>query len=708
MGLFDIFKRKKNNNKVRENSNFVPTEEVPMQVADDSNTEISQANLNANYEKLNNVDSYSNIISNEIIEKIIKVNGIEYISDIMIRRLEKYPKLVDLLLRGNISQEIISSLNYSEKLTYLPTNAEDFKFVEFFDLDEKTKKLVFLLNNRISYDSIYDNYQNCYVDLEKEFETVDFQNEINSLIPNIKINLGSETLTKTSIWSRFILYFPKSKYKIVSHNFDRFITGNIELNEETIIQMSYDTFRFLDESIIDKISNCKIVFSEDDLQHNIEEDIQAENEINYKLVKYNHLIYIIEKSSLNNEIKEKLLYKIKNMYADENWYLDLEITDVILPFLENIDIEEIKKITKEFELNIDEYIKKKIEKPAFNANYYIDEVFSNFDSTPVSDVINLVTSLPEDLKFIILKEPRVLKKLNISDKLDENELKKLIYLLSTRLSTTTRDFISILEFDIESFMSDPSNDYKSSFDINPIISKYGIFDYLDEEITISIADLLGHDEIVNCEYYKGTNILYTFENFFEKNGDGYHTRSLGLLEYDSGEKLIKELEKRNRDTTDMRVRQLEDGKYIVSGNGLHRFTVLRFHYLLDCMKKEKSEEELRELYKIPVNITSKTNFKKTYCNYLIQKANQDISFISFDNQEDKITIYYKSGDKSKIITEEVLLNLAIQSIDMLDSDSLLEIQYFYNSLDTFHSFIDMYIPNLLDKFDVKSKEGIKL
>ena len=45
---------------------------------------------------------------------------------------------------------------------------------------------------------------------------------------------------------------------------------------------------------------------------------------------------------------------------------------------------------------------------------------------------------------------------------------------------------------------------------------------------------------------------------------------------------------------------------------------------------------------------------------------------------------------------------------MLDSDSLLEIQYFYNSLDTFHSFIDMYIPNLLDKFDVKSKEGIKL
>ena len=202
--------------------------------------------------------------------------------------------------------------------------------------------------------------------------------------------------------------------------------------------------------------------------------------------------------------------------------------------------------------------------------------------------------------------------------------------------------------------------------------------------------------------------MYTFENFFEKHGDGYHTRALGLLEYESGEQLIKELEKRNRDTTDMQIRQIEEGKYIVSNNGLHRFTVLRFHYLLDCMKKEKSEEELRELYKIPVNITSKTNIKKTYCNYLIQKANPDISFISFNHSEDKITIYYNSEDKSKTITEEVLLDLAIQSIDMLDSDSLLEIQHFYNNLATFHNFIDMYIPNLLEKFDVKSKEGIKL
>jgi len=210
---------------------------------------------------------------------------------------------------------------------------------------------------------------------------------------------------------------------------------------------------------------------------------------------------------------------------------------------------------------------------------------------------------------------------------------------------------------------------------------------------------------VNCGGYKGKNILYTFENFYQKNGDGYHTRALELLEYKSGEQLLKGLERRNRDTIDMKVKQIEDGKYIISNNGLHRFTVLRFHYLLDSMRKEKTEEELRELYKIPVTLTAITNLKQTYCNYLIQKANPNISWISFNSKEDRITIYYNSGKESQVINEENLLYLAIQSVDMLDSNSLLEVINYYNSYDSFHMFIDNYMPNLLNKIDLLN-EGV--
>jgi len=90
------------------------------------------------------------------------------------------------------------------------------------------------------------------------------------------------------------------------------------------------------------------------------------------------------------------------------------------------------------------------------------------------------------------------EKLNIPDNLDENELKRIIFLLNQRLSTTTMEFINSLNFDLESFMSNPINDYYSSMDINPIIGEYGIFDYKNEEIIISVADLIGHDAIVNC------------------------------------------------------------------------------------------------------------------------------------------------------------------------------------------------------------------
>ena len=131
------------------------------------------------------------------------------------------------------------------------------------------------------------------------------------MIPNIKINLGSEKLTKTSMFSNTKLYFPKTKNKIVYHDFEKFIAGNIELNEEIIVQMLYSSFYDLDEAIIDKISNCKIVLSPKELQNNIDKYTQCE--VDYELVKYNHLIYVNEKSSLNSEIKEKLVYQIKNI-----------------------------------------------------------------------------------------------------------------------------------------------------------------------------------------------------------------------------------------------------------------------------------------------------------------------------------------------------------------------------------------------------------
>ena len=686
MGFFDIFKNKKN----KAITSLSNEQSVVVDQLDDEMQ-----------------DQIDDSISNETIEEIKKINNINFISELLMKKMEKFPKLVDLLLKGDISQESLELLQFFEKLDYLPFEEKNLDIIEFMDFDEKIQQLVSLLNNQVDDNIVDDNYIGCYLDLAKEFETIEFHNKIESFISNIEVDLNSKVLTKTPVYSKFILYLPKSKNKVVRHNFDLFIDGNVELDEDAIIQMSYDSFRHIDESIIDKISKCKIIFSEKPLTE--EQNIQPEEEINYRLVKYNHLVYVIEKSSLNVKIKEKLLYEIKNMYNSYRYYCDLDLLNKITPYLNKLDQKEIQKLTKEFELNIETYKIKNIEKPEFNPTFYIDEVLPSFNKASINEVIDIIIRLPEELKSNLLREPRILQKLNLPDNIEEDELKRVVFLLSQRLSSTTIDFVNSLNFDVAEFMANRNNWYKTSAHINSIISEYGVFDYVNEEKVISVADIIGHDGSINVDggCYKGANILHTFENFFDKNGDEYHARSLGLLEYKSGEELIEGLKRRNQDTLSMKIKHIEDGKYIIASNGLHRFSVLRFHYLLDCMKKEKSEEELRELYKIPVILESTTNFKKTYCNYLIKKANPDVSYILYNSRKDEIIIEYKSGKPRQIINEEELLSLAIESVDMLDTMTLDDILYFYDIYNSFHQFVDQYIPNVLEIIKSQNEEAFQ-
>lgn len=146
----------------------------------------------------------------------------------------------------------------------------------------------------------------------------------------------------------------------------------------------------------------------------------------------------------------------------------------------------------------------------------IDEVFSNLENISEDELIEYLHLLSEDEIFIILKNQKVLKKINISDNIDETQLKRISYLLSKKLSITTIEFINSIDFDVEIFLSDSNNYYKRRGDINPLVSKYGMYDYLDKEAIISVADLLGHGGCIKSGSYKGKNILYTFENYLKK------------------------------------------------------------------------------------------------------------------------------------------------------------------------------------------------
>ena len=86
----------------------------------------------------------------------------------------------------------------------------------------------------------------------------------------------------------------------------------------------------------------------------------------------------------------------------------------------------------------------------------------------------------------------------------------------------------------------------------------------------------------------------------------------------------------------------------------------------------------------------------------------NISFISFDWDNDTATIHYDSRNERNTIDEVELLDLARKSVDTLDSDSLSEVQHFYDNIESFHNFMDRCVPNFSDELDAPSKGGTKL
>lgn len=661
MGILDIFRRKK--------EIVNTTLKVEKIVSDDT---INQ-------------DEKKDIISDERIEKIKNKYNMYSLSNILLDKLNKYPELIDILLNENISNTIIYLME-EEIVNYLSINKNEYKYSKYINFSDEIKQLLSLLNNQVQ-NIDEDKYISCYIDITKDIDTIEYINKINSYIPNIELELDKQVLTKLDSYCSYKLYLPKDKYNIVSHDFHSYIEGNINFNEDIIIEMPEYIFKYLDTSIINKISKCMIKISDNDYTLERNDTNNNNYDYNYKLIKYNHLIYIFENSTLEPSIKDKLIYNIKNLYYDS--FYDLGIEELINPYIDIIGYDELNRLTKQFIDNISIYINKEIDKPKLNIKYYIDDKLSDIENMSKEDIISFISYQNDDIKEYLFEDERILNKLGL-DNTNKEKIKEIIFLFNENLTNTTTEFINSLEFDVEKFMTSPENNFKSLYGINYLQAKFGVRDYIEEIREISIADLIG-TSYNPCEHDK--NILHTFNSFFENNGDGYHTRALSLLEYKNGTELLKALNDRNNDTKDMNVLELEDGNYVISSNGLHRFTILRFHYLLDKMKGEKSEEELRKLYTIPVNVEGKINCKKTYCNYLISLLNNEISYISF-NSETNIIKLMKKDNTSVDIDEEQLLSLAQQCCEYINNYDLYEITKYYNSIESFKNFVDEYIPNL--------------
>ena len=225
--------------------------------------------------------------------------------------------------------------------------------------------------------------------------------------------------------------------------------------------------------------------------------------------------------------------------------------------------------------------------------------------------------------------------------------------------------------------------------LNDVLAKSTAFYDSEESVEISVADIYGYD---TC---KGENIFESFEKYFESNGDTYHTRSIGLLDYSSDE-IIKKID-RSFYSEPIKVAEVEKNKYVITVNGRHRFTVLRAHYLMELYKSIiPDEKELKEKYKIPVKC-ERLNTLKTYSVYILRQCGLKEGIrVDWDEnyRPTGLLEFVKSDGTKEKIDDTHLLKMTALAIEN-NPKIIRDIQARAYLSESFKEYVQKYFPQLL-------------
>ena len=238
----------------------------------------------------------------------------------------------------------------------------------------------------------------------------------------------------------------------------------------------------------------------------------------------------------------------------------------------------------------------------------------------------------------------------------------------------------------------------SEYQINEISDRYAVRKEA-QETEVCIADILGYRD-------GRANIFLTMGDFFDSQGDGYHRRSIGMLDYSSDEIMWKLGDSLEREP--IVIDDTGEGKYVISSNGLHRYTLFRVHYLNElekCRGDAKKELRLREKYYIPVKINELDHIK-TYSKFLLTRYNSNIKSIRSEWDENykltgKMSIRYSDG-KEIIVGDQELIDLVRETMAQQQSSADLQRYFKY---DSFRHFAEEYLQGIIEVKQSKENGG---
>lgn len=276
------------------------------------------------------------------------------------------------------------------------------------------------------------------------------------------------------------------------------------------------------------------------------------------------------------------------------------------------------------------------------------------------------------------------------------------------LNETCIDFINRMRINIEAVTAGVDCNIYSKKDIDRIVDEYGVYTESDFS-EISIANIVGYNfTFLNVN----PNIIYSLPSFFDENGDGYHSRSVGLLKYSSDD-IIEKLSL-SFEQEPMIVDEVKNNIYIINGNGLHRYTVLRILYLSEVSKTKDPEglKRIAQKYTIPVQLR-KLDKIKTYSMFLLTEIfNKDIKKLELEYDREKYTytgntIVVDCDDQKASLNDEKLIAFIREKIELFKekypSRIFYDFQYLKKQCDKnvdLRDFINKYFSDVLDLNEV--------
>lgn len=255
------------------------------------------------------------------------------------------------------------------------------------------------------------------------------------------------------------------------------------------------------------------------------------------------------------------------------------------------------------------------------------------------------------------------------------------------------NFLKKNDIELNKFKNNKSFYIYNPKEINSLISKYGFY-YDRKEAFVSIGDIIGYEKNIN----QSSNIFDSLNIYFDRSKDLYHSRCIELLEYSSNELL--DVLKDSFIDEPIVINEMPNGKYVITTNGYHRYTILRAHFVNESVNMNIYSDEyakIKKKYEIPLQLR-KLDLTKTYCKLLLinnpnfkGKIKPEID----NNYNNTGNIKLDFNDKQLILNDNELINLINTYIENTSSEVYFKlITYYYNNYKDFKNFIDINFPKL--------------